>query len=359
MSAKRAGFDVAAADMFGDADLRSMANVSVVTNYPHGLVEAVKHFAPGPWIYTGALENHPNLVERMSKSRELLGTSADQLPAVRNPALMSRALQEAELPHPANRPADDPPPTNELWLVKPLRSAGGLGICSWSGTLLPETKDYFFQTKIEGTPISAVFVGTSDGVTFLGATEQLIGTEWLHSAGFQYCGSLGPLQLASTTTRQCRRIGETLRRRFGLLGLFGVDAILSDDEVIPVEINPRYPASVEILERCSGCSAVKLHVDACRNAPQIVAPERPTGEKFCGKAIVYAPRDLNVDHSAHLHLWQQRGDPLKPEVADIPMAGTEIPRHRPILTIFAEGPNREHVVAALRSKTKTIVQGFD
>lgn len=358
MSARSAGFDVAAVDMFGDADLQSIANVAVVPNYPHGLVEAIKPFDPGPWMYTGGIENYPKLVRRIAESRPLLGTPADRLVAARNPALLCEALQKADLPSPRYRPAEDPPPSDESWLVKPLRSAGGLGICPWHGTLPPGVKDHYFQSRIEGKPISAVFLGSPDGTMLLGITEQIIGATWIHSRGFQYCGSIGPLRLSPSTTEQCHRIGETFGRRFGLLGLFGVDAILRDGEIFPVEINPRFPASAEILERCSNWSAVQLHVDACCNASALVRPEMSEENKYWGKAIVFAPRNLNVDHRRHMQLMKRRGDSLRPEIADIPIAGTEIPQGRPFLTVFAEGTQREDVIDKLKSKADSILNGF-
>ena len=44
------------------------------------------------------------------------------------------------------------------------------------------------------------------------------------------------------------------RSAFGLAGWFGVDFILRDGIPWPVEINPRYTASVEIHELASGRS---------------------------------------------------------------------------------------------------------
>src|SRR5205085_2528059 len=63
---------------------------------------------------------------------------------------------------------------------------------------------------------------------------------------FQYAGSIGPLD--------CRRealesLGQTLVDAFALRGIFGVDFLFDGDRIRPVEVNPRYPASLEILER--------------------------------------------------------------------------------------------------------------
>ena len=45
----------------------------------------------------------------------------------------------------------------------------------------------------------------------------------------------------------------------GLRGLFGVDFVLRDGIPWPVEVNPRYTASVEVLEFAAGIRALTLH----------------------------------------------------------------------------------------------------
>ena len=86
----------------------------------------------------------------------------------------------------------------------------------------------------------------------LGVTRQIIGEPWLGAHGFQYAGSIGPWPISeahlATLDRHRQRTGE----RFELVGLFGVDFMLDGEEVWTIEVNPRYTASVEIVERCTG-----------------------------------------------------------------------------------------------------------
>ena len=85
-------------------------------------------------------------------------------------------------------------------------------------------------------------------------------------------------------------MGATLAASFGLIGLFGVDLILRDDVPWPVEVNPRYTASVEVLELALGRSLLADHARACDAEPTgpVMAPValRP---RFVGKLIVFAP----------------------------------------------------------------------
>ncbi len=90
----------------------------------------------------------------------------------------------------------------------------------------------------------------------MGATWQLVGTGWTGAPAFCYAGSVGPVEPQTHLDAQWERIGSTIARRFRLVGLFGVDAILDGHTVWPIEVNPRYPASVEVLERALGIQAM-------------------------------------------------------------------------------------------------------
>ena len=113
----------------------------------------------------------------------------------------------------------------------------------------------YFQEQIEGLPASAVYIGTRDGAICLGVTRQLLGLSWCGADRatdrFRYCGSIGPLKVSPSLARQFEELGTAIARSFALIGLFGVDAIIRDDEIWTIEMNPRYTASIEILERAS------------------------------------------------------------------------------------------------------------
>ena len=102
-----------------------------------------------------------------------------------------------------------------------------------------------------------------DTSTLVGVTRQLIGESWLGAHGFQYAGSIGPLPIHQATRETIARIGEVLTTRFELRGIFGVDFILDGERVWTLEVNPRYTASVEIVERATGLPAVAMHAAAC------------------------------------------------------------------------------------------------
>src|SRR4051812_38200553 len=91
-SARRAGFTPWCADLFGDVDLRQVAQMRTIAvdDYPHGFAEIMKAAPSVPWMYTGALENRPKLVDQLAKQRALWGAEADVLRRVRDPFEVSR-----------------------------------------------------------------------------------------------------------------------------------------------------------------------------------------------------------------------------------------------------------------------------
>lgn len=335
VSALRCGLTPIGVDLFADLDLAARCRALTVpaTQYPLGFSDVLDSLPPGPWMYTGGIENHPKLVGRMAARRRLWGNDAATLTAVRDPVQVSRCLADAGLPHPqcrTTRPVGDP----SAWLVKPRAGAGGSGITALTDPMLPVAKPVYYQQRLEGEPCAAVYVGYGDEAELLGVTRQLIGESELGAGPFVYCGSIGPvvprthgMQLVGLWTRYVD-IGNALTARFNLRGLFGVDCIMQHGVPQPVEVNPRYTASVEVIERATGIQSIALHREACehRRSETPHSAFRNPHADVVGKAVVYAPDDLMTPELPH----------DSPDVADIPRPGTIIPKGRPVLTVFAE-----------------------
>jgi len=95
-----------------------------------------------------------------------------------------------------------------------------------------------------------------------------------------------------------------------------------------VEVNPRWSASVELIERAHGSSMFGLHADACARAALPDARIPLCLRRAVGKAIVFARADLVV--------WQTKQWLASRYVADVPRPWTTIRRGEPICTVFAE-----------------------
>lgn len=340
-SARRAGMRPWGFDLFADADLRAVCPVQRLrAHYPRGFAELVARAPAGPWMYTGGLENWPGLVGKIGRLRRTWGNEPSVLRRVRSPELVWHQLRERELPCPQVAAASEQPPATVRWLVKPRCRAGGRAIRFWDGHRLSsaEQRRCYLQEFIEGESCSAVFVGDGEAALLLGVTRQLVGASWLHARPFQYCGSVGPWVLSRSAREGVQRLGRALVQSFRLRGLFGIDGILCDEIAWPVEVNPRYPASVEILELGTGVRALELHRRVFEGRPLPQACETSSSDYLVGKAILFAPERFtfpaNGPWRSVLSDPPQANDMLT--LADIPCVGEVIEPGQPILTVFAQ-----------------------
>src|SRR4051794_35137718 len=99
-SALRANLRPWCADLFADADLQARCPVFRLApgGYPQGFVKAAEQGPPGPWLYTGGLENRPALVRQIAALRPLWGNDEKVLRKVRSPRFLANLLHEAGIP---------------------------------------------------------------------------------------------------------------------------------------------------------------------------------------------------------------------------------------------------------------------
>ena len=346
-SALRGGFEPIAIDLFADQDLSSCCEAHRVTRYPHGIAPLAQSLPPCDWLYVGGMENHPSLVDQLAQRARLRGNSGRVLRRVRNPLLMNAALKEVGLPVAEARYARGR--TKGDWVLKPLKSSGGSHIRHVRpGETFADPAGHFLQRFIDGASYSAVYVADGQSASMLGITRQLVGPPW--TLEFRYAGSVGPIQLADKLEDQFIQIGETLTREFELTGLFGVDAIVAD-AVRPVEVNPRYPASAEVLERAGKFSAVAHHLESCNGQLPKLAPEK--ADQFMGKLVVYTETNASIGDAFHDYV-SSVNQGRYPLIADIPQPNSIIQQGRPVTTVFTSGETIDEVISRLARRASEV-----
>jgi uncharacterized protein len=380
-SALRAGWQPIVADLFADADLQSVCPTTRIKDYPDGFFDWLNRTESDGWLYTGGLENHPALIDRMATRRPLLGNSGSVLQAIRSPCRLADALSNSGLLFPETRPCsrdDLHQPGAEDYLLKTYRQSSGLGVSGpysgpdgWKQLALQiaagKNDPLFLQQRVEGTACSATFIGWGAEATLLGITRQLVGQSWTGAAKYQYCGSIGLEQSCAPATHgQIVRIGNVLANRFGLRGLFGVDLMIDREQAWTIEVNPRYTAAVEILERATGIRAISWHAAACCQTdgpapgPESMPPAASISEveraNTYGKVILFAKHKTAILQPFVDWALEQARYPDWPAVADIPAPGTVIEPHQPILSLFAKGRSLNQVEQVLRGRVARIEQ---
>ena len=340
-SAARAGYHVTAVDAFGDMDLRRTADV--VPRQPAGgalfrpLSAAIAaDQAPGGLAcYTSNFENYPAAVDRLAQGRTLLGNPTSVLTRVRDPLLLMHTLGRLGFSIPKTRSSAPSGRTAQgSWLLKPRRSGGGHGTRVWRrNQSVP--RSHYLQQRLAGHPGSILFAADGQRAVVLGVSRQIVGDMRMGARGFRYCGSLlghpGVLfpdqpQLAGVA----ERLASAVTEEFGVRGLNGIDFIATGGVPCPIEVNPRYSASMELLERAQALSIFQVHEQACRGA-------LPAGclksERVLGKAVVFARKNVVMRDT---RAWLD-----DTSLADIPHPGEKIRRAHPICTVFGSGDNAD------------------
>ena len=367
-SAVHSGYQVDALDAFGDLDLQALVKCYSLKRDFHvsfsaaALLAASQRLAFDVVAYISNLENHPEVIRRFARHHQVLGNPAEVLTLVRHwptlfAALAQMGFRVPETIYDGDSRRADPA---RVWLRKPISSGGGHGItfaqhpADWRGEVSPG-RGFMLQEYVPGLACSASFVANGRECAVVGLTEQLVGQPEFGAHGFHYCGNLLPLNVARdpaigrTILEQVRQIAALVTREFELVGVNGMDFVLSGNQVCLTEINPRYSASMELIERAYGLLMFDLHVRAVLHGelPEFDLATRLAVSRgpFHGKAIVYAERDAVAPDTQS---WLAR------EIRDVPVPGESLTQGGPICTVLACEPTRDTCFANLVAQAEAL-----
>ncbi len=123
-SVLRAGWQPLAVDLFADADLQAMCPAVRVARYPAEVATAARSLPDAPWMYTGALENHPRVLAALARQRRLYGNPVEVVGGARDPWCWSAAAQRWDLPVPELSRHGGRLPHDGTWLCQSRRGKG-------------------------------------------------------------------------------------------------------------------------------------------------------------------------------------------------------------------------------------------
>jgi predicted ATP-grasp superfamily ATP-dependent carboligase len=120
----------------------------------------------------------------------------------------------------------------------------------------------------------------------------------------------------------------------------GFDFILDRDQVWLTEVNPRYSASMELVERAYGLPVFRLHEQAAAAGalPEFSLPARLAGAQFFGKTILFSEKDARAPDTGG---WYSR------DLRDVPASGETLPQGGPVCTILAAGRTYDQTLARM------------
>ena len=366
-SASRAGYAVTTLDAFGDLDQHagvralSLPRDFGVAFSADAVARVASDISCDAVAYLSPFENHPHAAARLGSGRSLWGNTPSVLERVRDPVVLANILTRAGLVVPDVRVGVAPLALEDAvhdWLVKPRASGGGHDVHRWqSAEAVPRAS--YLQRFIDGVPGSVVFAAARGQCVVLGLTMQLVGDAAFGASGFRYCGNIlvpaGDAAFARDDDlfAAARELAGTVTREIDLVGVNGVDVVARDGIPFPIEVNPRYSASMELIEQAYGVSIFAVHAAACLHGelPTFdLERARTTGAAY-GKAIVFARHDVTCGDT---RAWLD-----DPTVRDVPHPDEHIPAGRPVCTVFARGATVAECHAALVKRAEAVYVALD
>ena len=355
-SAGESGYPVQGIDFFADADscrwgkTMSIRNDFGLAPSVELLLEVAQNLPCEGLVYASGPENHSAGLNYWEERGLLFGNKVAVLDQVRDPWKLKQALAEIEVAMPEFHQVKDwePDTPRKIMLLKPLDGGGGRGV-----RVLPQEKDtalglisslqeparYIVQDYISGLPASVTFLADGQRMEVLGTSRQLTVRQGANS--FIYAGNIVPLDVSLISgtldvfQESLWRICSHLSTVFCLRGINTLDFVINSKGIWVLEVNPRWSASVELIERWRGERLFARHLAACRMSQRSLTLDRDEGRSnqnrpgFWGKRIVYAQSSFQVECGWELSYLYEQG------VRDIPVAGTKIERGEPICTVLS------------------------
>jgi len=364
-SAKRAGYQVYAVDFFGDQDLKHVCwkSQSIIRQRPgktcgrlssdfnpeallqltKGLLRRSKvDFA----LLSSGLDDFPQVLFELNDIIPILGNSPDTIKRVRDKTKFFGELKRLQIRHPKTTIAENFEEARKKSkdvgypvVVKPLTSVGGASIRkvqnlhglkrAFRHTHLFHGK-ILIQEHIYGTPASVSLISSRRGTVVLTVNEQLLGMRELgQQEPYGYCGNTVPLLADEPVISECRGMAEKIASHFSLVGSNGLDLVISEEGApYAIEVNPRFQATLECVERVLGMNIVNAHVKAC--AEEVLPTIITNSSACCVRLILFAPRRSIVPDLSTLV-----------EVRDIPLPRVVVERSEPICSLVVEGADRD------------------
>jgi len=353
--AKELGLEIAIVDFWGDQDLSSLSDKVYTVFKPEFksyavfpeksqneellvdlALKAISEESVDSILIGSGLDDRPDLWNRLNSQAEILGNSSECIKKVRNLIEIHKQLQKSNIAFPHTHLLSEISGTNYLksakfpYVIKPIKTLGGLGIQliqnqSEFTEFLKENSNildkFFIQEYIKGEDISTTMIGNKIDYKVLSINKQLIGIQELGTKlHFKYCGNIIPYRCPSEIAKIIENISIRISKMFKLSGVFGIDFVLKGKMPFFMEINPRFPGTIEPLYLLTNLNAVELHLNSIKG----ILPEKiedPHG--YAMKCILFAKSQLTTPHLENIS-----------HLSDIPPPGILLNEEDPVGSIL-------------------------
>jgi uncharacterized protein len=360
----QAGFDPVAIDGCADRDLMALCTDYAGWHQPDAIHEIESRNGELPYLLAGGMEHRLDWVDELAAQSTGYGCTRSQMVEMRSLSQWMNWSSGCGISFPATWSHKDGIESlakhdwEGEWLVKSTMGVGGLDVEHWSNRDVSFIADYFqsrpnhyLQHKIHGKSIGVTFASSQFGSIPIGAALSIDSATQPFVSKYAYAGSCGPIVLSGEQWCSLWDFANSVGGCTGFRGLWQADFIISPSgELVLLEINPRWSASMEILDTCLGLRLVSLHHRCVQGMlgieewKTIAAHIRDApSNKMLGKMIAYAPRDFVVTDNQSDRWWDRLWDGELEKLtsrcgfADIPLGGTRVGQGQPILTCMVSG----------------------
>ena len=351
-SAWRAGLTPLVADFFADVDTQELAHTchelpgkigrGMTWRHLSPALDALAEAAPSPvlgLVYGSGFEDRPELLTLIAKRWPVLGNDAATVKRIKAPESFFAAFGRLGIKHPLT--TIDPPSPGAGWLAKRIGGAGGNHIVS--SRLNNLRRKVYYQERVEGRPVSALFVANGNEARVLGFSEQWTAP----STGrlWRYGGAVRPASLPAALARTMTSAVTRVAHAFKMKGLGSADFMVNGDDALLLEINPRPGATLDIFDSVRS-PLLKLHLDAVMEGKLPRQSLKFSDAK--ASAIVYARSGIAVPPRMRWPDW----------VTDRPKSSEWIDKNRPICSVWARASTKGRAKRLVEERILRVLSGF-
>ena len=348
-SAMRAGFAALSIDVFGDGDTRGLSVAAIrlegglsegltLKNVAGAVETLVRAYDPIGLVYASGFENQPETLAAIARMTRIFGNAAETVRRVKDPRAVAEFCDAKGISHPPI--AFSAPEPAEGWLVKRRGGAGGAHVSAATSTRAAPT-DCYFQRRVRGHSISALFVANGIRAGMIGLSAQW--TAPTPASPFRYGGAAGPIEVGAPIAEEIACAVSNITSEFRLVGINSADFIISADTLWLLEINPRPGATLDLFEPDED-SLLGFHIAGCEGRLMPL----PTNSTFKAAEIVYAPFDMVSRVEGNWPDW----------TVDRPLYGTRVAAGDPLCTTLASGPTIDFARTCVSDRARDIVALF-
>lgn len=332
------GYKVIALDAFVDADTRNVAEqclqISVTDNGVDETdfkqkFEQITLEDDCQLIYGSLFDAKPALLAWVAVRVKVVGNLPQTLQLSRSFDFFA-ILDGLGIRYPEVRL--DAPDDTQAWLSKCLNSSGGTHI----KPAQVGVKGDYFQRKIDGEPVSLLFLADGKMARVVGFNQQLLAPKV--DTPYRFAGAVSDAVLPINVQRALVDAAEQLIVALGLRGLNSLDAVLEGDSLWILELNPRLSATFPLYS-----NLLQAHMQA--SVGELV--DIPQNKMAKAEFVLYADKQLKISADFIWPSW----------VADIPFIETDsvvIDKDEPICTVLAKDKNAVAVRQLVLERVKKL-----